>query len=121
MPAEINPAAMESDGSGIFYFGYGAMVNPISRARRGVETLNERPAILEDFRLVSVHQGSVLSNDFCCSVFLTDTFLHSLWFMVCIDICVWRGREHTSKTWLVCPWRGYGMQDEEGLGTFERV
>ena len=38
-------------GSGIFYFGYGAMVNPISRQRRGVETLNEKPATLEDYQL----------------------------------------------------------------------
>jgi hypothetical protein len=49
--ATVNPA---SDGSVILYFGYGAMVrvrvNPISRARRGVETLPEQPAILQDFR-----------------------------------------------------------------------
>lgn len=35
----------------IFYFAFGAMVNPTSRARRGVETVRERPAILKDFEL----------------------------------------------------------------------
>jgi hypothetical protein len=35
----------------IFYFGFGAMVNPTSRARRGVVTVRERPAILKDFEL----------------------------------------------------------------------
>ena len=52
MPAEI---ISENDsiekGSGIFYFGYGAMVNSVSRARRGVETLNEKPATLENYQL----------------------------------------------------------------------
>jgi len=56
MPAEMELAAEK--GSDIFYFGYGAMVNPISRARRGVETLNERPAILEDFRLTFAYGGA---------------------------------------------------------------
>lgn len=54
-PATVNPA---SDGSGILYFGYGAMVNPISRARRGVETLHEQPAILQDFRLTFAFGGA---------------------------------------------------------------
>lgn len=60
MPAEDisdEPSTTEQ-GSGILYFGYGAMVNPISRARRGVHTLNERPATLEDYRLTFAYGGA---------------------------------------------------------------
>jgi len=37
--------------STIHYFGFGAMVNPVSRSRRGVETVSERPAVLRDYQL----------------------------------------------------------------------
>lgn len=57
MPAAMAPNGGDK-GSGIFYFGYGAMVNAVSRARRGVETLNERPAILENFRLTFAYGGA---------------------------------------------------------------
>jgi hypothetical protein len=40
-----------SNDETIFYFAFGAMGNPTSRARRGVETVGERPAILKDFEL----------------------------------------------------------------------
>lgn len=44
--------------SGIYYFGYGAMVNPVSRSRRNVETVMEKPAVLNDFRLTFAYGGA---------------------------------------------------------------
>jgi hypothetical protein len=48
--------------SSVFYFGYGAMVNPTSRARRGVKTCSERPAILRDFELSFLLTGAATVN-----------------------------------------------------------
>jgi hypothetical protein len=45
------PSTTGTSHEAIFYFGFGAMVNPTSRARRGVVTVRERPAILKDFEL----------------------------------------------------------------------
>lgn len=44
--------------SGIYYFGYGAMVNPVSRSRRDVETVMEKPAVLNDYRLTFAYGGA---------------------------------------------------------------
>jgi hypothetical protein len=46
----------------IFYFAFGAMVNPTSRSRRGVETVRERPAILRDFELSFSLTGAATVN-----------------------------------------------------------
>jgi hypothetical protein len=60
MPAEMLTSSDDSieKGSGIFYFGYGAIVNSVSRARRGVETLNEKPATLQDYQLTFAYGGA---------------------------------------------------------------
>jgi hypothetical protein len=45
------PSTTGTSNEAISYFGFGAMVNPTSRSRRGVVTVRERPAILKDFEL----------------------------------------------------------------------
>lgn len=47
----ISAADDDASSSSIYYFGYGALVNPVSRKRRGVETVSEQPAVLTDYRL----------------------------------------------------------------------
>ena len=59
--ANIMPPSTTSNES-IFYFAFGAMVNPMSRARRGVETVRERPAILKDFELSFSLTGAATVN-----------------------------------------------------------
>jgi len=53
-------AAADNDASSssIYYFGYGALVNPVSRKRRGVETVSEQPAVLTDYRLTFGYGGA---------------------------------------------------------------
>lgn len=44
--------------SGILFFGYGAMVNPVSRSQRQIETVMEKPAVLDDHRLTFAVAGA---------------------------------------------------------------
>lgn len=46
------------DDGGIYYFGYGAMVNPTSRQRRGITTCQAQAASLPDFRLTFACAGA---------------------------------------------------------------
>ena len=49
---------MTSDGNGgTYYFGYGPMVHPIVRHRRGIEVVEEQPAILRNHRLTFAFGG----------------------------------------------------------------
>jgi hypothetical protein len=45
------PQPSTTSNEAVCYFAFGAMVNPTSRAQRGVKTAKERPAILKDFEL----------------------------------------------------------------------
>jgi hypothetical protein len=55
-------APSTTSNESVYYFGFGAMVNPTSRARRGVETVKERPAILQDFELSFSLAGAATVN-----------------------------------------------------------
>ena len=47
----------ETDGC-IYYFGYGALVNPTSRQRRGITTCQAQAASLPDYRLTFAYGGA---------------------------------------------------------------
>ena len=53
-----DPSGTTCSSTCIYYFGYGALVNPVSRKRRGVETVSEQPAILTDYRLTFGYGGA---------------------------------------------------------------
>jgi hypothetical protein len=55
-------AASTTSNEVVSYFAFGAMVNPTSRARRGVKTSKERPAILKDFELLFTLTGFASVN-----------------------------------------------------------
>ncbi|CAB9525206.1 expressed unknown protein [Seminavis robusta] len=46
------------DDSSIYYFGYGALVNPMARQRRGVKTCQAQAASLPDYRLTFAVAGA---------------------------------------------------------------
>ena len=48
-PIEVSEG---SETSLVAHFGFGAMCNPVSRRRRGVNTMNTRPAVLYGFKFV---------------------------------------------------------------------
>lgn len=54
---KVDPQHCHSDGS-IYYFGYGALVNPISRQRRGINTCQAQAASLPDYRLTFAFGGA---------------------------------------------------------------
>ena len=47
----------DTDG-GLYYFGYGALVNPTSRKRRGITTCQSQAASLPDYRLTFAYGGA---------------------------------------------------------------
>ena len=51
------PTTANSSSTAIYYFGYGPIVNPNVRIRRGLTTIEERPAILPEFRLTFAYGG----------------------------------------------------------------
>jgi hypothetical protein len=53
MSAQQQPDQQES----IYYFGYGPMIHPTVRYRRGVQVLDEQPAILRNHRLTFAFGG----------------------------------------------------------------
>ena len=48
-----------SPSNPIYYFGYGPIVNPIVRRRRGVKTMKEQGAVLPEYRLTFAYGGVV--------------------------------------------------------------
>jgi len=58
---EVDPAQEESSSSSPdappSYFAYGPIVNPMVRRRRGLHTLEEKPAILPEHRLTFSYGG----------------------------------------------------------------
>ena len=47
----------DEEQAGVYCFGYGPMVNPIVRQRRGVHTIQEQAAILPEYRLTFAFGG----------------------------------------------------------------
>jgi hypothetical protein len=57
---EHGDEASDSEDQGpIYYFGYGPIVNPVVRKRRGVKTVNEQAAMLPEHRLTFAYGGVV--------------------------------------------------------------
>lgn len=56
-PSSTSCCDAEDSTASIYYFGYGPVVNPMVRKRRRLQTYEEQPAVLHDYRLTFAYGG----------------------------------------------------------------